>query len=263
MNFCNCSRSTEATLSRLLKPRYFDYHRCFSGISIPCDSFPRDRVFTARPTDSEHRCFAGLKSDRSNIPAEPRSLEKKRAGAIHIIFGPMFAGKTTTLLRQVVRAESDGLTVLLVKSEVDVRYSTDKIASHNGGANRSCIPVTMLNELTDILSKEQLADIDVIAIDEAQFLSDLMDFCVTMAEKQGKQIFVAGLDGDFCRAQFGKVNDLIPLCDTVTKLTTRCSLCAVRPALFSARWSNQNNQVLVGGTEVYTPVCRGCYRVLL
>ena len=175
----------------------------------------------------------------------------------------MFAGKTTTLLRQVVRAESDGLAVLLVKSEVDVRYSTDKIASHNGGANRSCIPVTMLNELTDILSKEQLADIDVIAIDEAQFLSDLMDFCVTMAEKQGKQIFVAGLDGDFCRAQFGKVNDLIPLCDTVTKLTTRCSLCAVRPALFSARWSNKNNQVLVGGTEVYTPVCRGCYRVLL
>jgi len=40
--------------------------------------------------------------------------------------------------------------------------------------------------------------IDVIGIDEAQFF-DLYDFCCNAADRDGKIVVVAGLDGDYKR----------------------------------------------------------------
>ncbi len=45
----------------------------------------------------------------------------------------------------------------------------------------------------------------VIAIDEAQFFPDLVDFCTSAADRDSKLVLVAGLDGDFMRQQFGQV----------------------------------------------------------
>lgn len=44
----------------------------------------------------------------------------------------------------------------------------------------------------------------VFAIDEAQFFTDLTDFCVQAADRDGKLVLVAGLDGDFRRQRFGQ-----------------------------------------------------------
>lgn len=41
--------------------------------------------------------------------------------------------------------------------------------------------------------------LDVIGIDEAQFFEDLYDFCCTAADRDGKTVIVAGLDGDYLR----------------------------------------------------------------
>ena len=53
-------------------------------------------------------------------------------GAIELIVGPMFAGKTTRLLQRVSEAEAQGLRVLLVKSRKDDRYSDAEVVSHSG-----------------------------------------------------------------------------------------------------------------------------------
>ena len=45
----------------------------------------------------------------------------------------------------------------------------------------------------------------VIAVDEAQFFPDLLDFCKQAADRDAKVVLVAGLDGDFRRRQFGQV----------------------------------------------------------
>ncbi|MGV7468037.1 hypothetical protein PJI21_29075, partial [Mycobacterium kansasii] len=76
--------------------------------------------------------------------------------------------------------------------------------------------------------------VEVIGIDEAQFFDDLYEFCVAVAEDDGKTVVVAGLDGDYLRRSFGCVLDLIPVADTVTKLTARCELCGKR-AFFTLR----------------------------
>ena len=46
----------------------------------------------------------------------------------------------------------------------------------------------------------------MIAIDEAQFFPDLLDFCTSAADEDSKRVIVAGLDGDFQREKFGQVH---------------------------------------------------------
>lgn len=65
----------------------------------------------------------------------------------------------------------------------------------------------------------------MIAIDEAQFFSDLLDFCSTAADEDAKHVIVAGLDGDFQRRRFGQILDIVPFADSVTKLTAKCTYC--------------------------------------
>jgi thymidine kinase len=171
----------------------------------------------------------------------------------------MFAGKTTALLERIAEEEAKGKTVTLVKSSKDCRYSEDKIVSHDGTA-RQCTSVFCLEDLRGVIGEERWTNTDVIAIDEAQFIPDLVSFCVAVADEHNKKVIVAGLDGDFKRGRFGEILDLLPLCDSVTKLTAQCGICSSRPALFSLRTIfGESTQELIGGSDAYKPACRACY----
>lgn len=52
--------------------------------------------------------------------------------------------------------------------------------------------------------------------------------------------------------------DVIPLADTVTKLTARCELCGKR-AFFTLRKTDETKTELIGGADMYMPVCRQHY----
>lgn len=52
--------------------------------------------------------------------------------------------------------------------------------------------------------------------------------------------------------------DIIPLADSVTKLTARCELCGKR-AFFTLRKTEETQTELIGGADVYMPVCRQHY----
>ena len=60
------------------------------------------------------------------------------------------------------------------------------------------------------------------------------------------------------RRSFGSVLDIIPLADSVTKLTSRCELCGKR-AFFTLRKTEEAQTELIGGADVYMPVCRKHY----
>lgn len=60
------------------------------------------------------------------------------------------------------------------------------------------------------------------------------------------------------RRSFGSVLDIIPIADTVTKLTARCELCGKR-AFFTLRKTEETETELIAGAEVYMPVCRKHY----
>lgn len=68
----------------------------------------------------------------------------------------------------------------------------DVLGYHQGSTLRTFLPIS----LEYVYSFLQL---DVIGIDEAQFFEDLYDFCREAADRDGKILVVAGLDGDYLR----------------------------------------------------------------
>ncbi|KAM1005316.1 hypothetical protein ACFX2C_005412 [Malus domestica] len=147
--------------------------------------------------------------------------------------------------------------VAIIKSIKDTRYGLDSIVTHDG-VKFPCWPLKDLSSFKQKFSPEAYDQLDVIGIDEAQFFEDLYDFCSEAADRDGKKVIVAGLDGDYLRRKFGSVLDIIPLADSVTKLTARCELCGKR-AFFTLRKTEETHTELIGGAEVYMPVCRQHY----
>lgn len=74
----------------------------------------------------------------------------------------------------------------------------------------------------------------------------------------GKIVMIAALDGTFQRKPFGKVLNLVPCSESVTKLSAVCVLCQ-DDAAFSVRLSNETAVEVIGGADKYIAVCRTCY----
>jgi len=81
----------------------------------------------------------------------------------------------------------------------------------------------------------------VIAIDEAQFLPDLLQFCSHAADVDNKQILIAGLDGDFRRQRFGQVGQLSCLTSHPSDFTSLlrhvnepCTVCVMSGAVLAS-----------------------------
>ncbi|KAL6567548.1 hypothetical protein OROGR_001216 [Orobanche gracilis] len=131
------------------------------------------------------------------------------------------------------------------------------IVTHDG-EKLPCLPLADLSSFREKLGAQEYDKLQVIGIDEAQFFGDLYDFCSQAADHDGKTVIVAGLDGDYLRRSFGSVLDLIPIADSVTKLTARCEACGKR-AFFTLRKTDETRTEVIGGAEVYMPVCRKHY----
>lgn len=185
-------------------------------------------------------------------------------GRLHLIMGPMFAGKTTALLQRVAEAERAQLRVALITSALDTRYGERQCVTHTG-VSRPALPAVALLPLVRPggggVAGWDLAAYDVIAIDESQFFPDLKPFCLHAVEECGKTVIAAGLSGDYERKTFGDVVSLVPFADSVDLLSARCSFCE-RPAAFTLRLVASDAQALVGGKDAYQPVCRQHYQAL-
>ena len=176
-----------------------------------------------------------------------------KKGSISLIMGPMFSGKSTEGQRLVRRATFASQKCLVVAYEQDKRY-TDKpaVVTHDGRA----LDAVRVLQLSDV-SHKQIADNDFIFIDEGQFYPDLADMCDNWANL-GKTIVVSALDGDFRRKAFPSVSELIPLCETTTKLTAICVNCK-DDASFTHRKGTDTAIKIIGGADMYVPLCRICY----
>jgi thymidine kinase len=98
--------------------------------------------------------------------AVPMPLPSLRAtrGVIQVIFGPMFSGKTTELVRRMKRYSVAKHRCLLVKYSADTRYSVEHVATHD----RQVAAATACARLTDV--EAEARDYNVIGIDEGQFV---------------------------------------------------------------------------------------------
>lgn len=178
---------------------------------------------------------------------------------LHLVIGPMFSQKTLYAIRLVKRYQAIGKKVLVIDHVKDDRYSADltAIVSHDGDS----APAIFLNNLTEMLQLDSYKAADVVIIEEGQFFSDLHEVISKEADTFPQKIFiVCGLSGDYQRKPIGQICDLIPFAENVTKLNGFCSSCKTgQLGSFTHRKTVSKEQVMVGGADMYSCLCRECY----
>lgn len=180
------------------------------------------------------------------------SLKGERRGWIEVICGSMFSGKTEELIRRLKRVKIANLKVEIFKPAIDVRYDQEKIVSHDTNAIHS----TPVDNSQTILLLAQ--DVDVVGIDEAQFFDDQVSVVCEQLAMRGIRVIVAGLDMDYLGNPFGQMPFIMAKADYVTKLHAICQQCG-SIANYSYRKIPNEDQVMLGATDVYEPRCRKCY----
>jgi thymidine kinase len=194
--------------------------------------------------------------------------------SLHITLGPMYASKTTSLIHRYNNLRN--VIVLDYDTERQDKFYEGTLINHDG-IQIPCIKCSKLYDVLDIYKKRgnfqishefdynndfalsqeihqtrnDLLHSEYILINEAQFYPDLVEF---VKEFKHKNIYVYGLDGDFKQEKIGNILDIIPLCDSVTKLKATCE-CG-QPAIFSKRVSDETDQYQPNAQ--YIPVCRKC-----
>lgn len=186
----------------------------------------------------------------------------RQAGALIVITGSMFAGKSEELIRQVRRALYARKKVQVFKSSLDNRWDSTAIATHNG-VRFEAVPVSTSGQLEQLVQP----DTEVIAIEEVQFFDEgVVALCDRWAN-EGRVVIVAGLDQDFRGQPFGFMPTLLALADEVIKLRAICARCG-QPASKTQRlvdgrpasWDEPT--ILIGASEKYEARCRRCHKVL-
>ena len=179
--------------------------------------------------------------------------ETHRPGRIEVVCGSMFSGKTEELIRRMKRAKFAKQKVEIFKPSLDTRYSDVDGVSHD----QHSIPSTPIDSSSTIALLS--SDIDVVGIDEAQFLDDgVVDVCNDLANR-GVRVIVAGLDMDFQGKPFGPMPALCAIADEVTKVHAICVKCGAL-AYISHRLVANDKRVLLGEQMEYEPLCRECYQ---
>lgn len=209
----------------------------------------------------------------NNMNTYSGMINTSNKGYLEIVIGPMFSGKTSRLVEIYKQCKLCDISVVTINHSIDNRYDDELLSTHD----KIKIPCIKTDKLMDLWSENSNFDeqttieyteninyklkvkvSDIILINEGQFFSDLEQF-VKLLLNDNKKVFICGLDGDFERKKFGKILDLIPLCDKITKLTSLCLMCKDGcPGIFSKRITNETEQTVVG-YENYIPVCRSCY----
>lgn len=170
---------------------------------------------------------------------------------LHLIIGPMFAGKTSKVIEFVQQYPDE---VVSFKPAIDTRYDKESICAHTGES----IVAEVVNDAIEL--KEKAMDKQMVVIDEAQFFDvDLVDV-IRLFLDNNKFIVVSGLNRDFKKNAFQTIEELKSMATTITELEAVCNVCGeAAPYTYKKGDKNLKGQVLVGGTETYEARCASCY----
>lgn len=178
-----------------------------------------------------------------------------------LIYGPMFAGKTTRMIEKASQYFSkENKKSLLVTCDVDTRDPIKRISSHFKF-------FTLLEDLFDVitlgkdnlnslLSEMDLSKYSSICIDETQFFTKIWENINNIS--QNNIVICSGLKANFEKKPFGEFNDLFSLADETIECKALCGKCKneiLLNATHTRKIINDDSLILIGGKDVYEPVC--------
>jgi thymidine kinase len=176
--------------------------------------------------------------------------------SLEIVVGPMFSGKSTYAITYARRMRSIGKQVLIVKPNIDIRYSNQSVLITH---DKQEIPCLMWDVDTPLAPFGEIyLNVDCIVFEEAQFFKNLERTVITILNTHKKHILIVGLDGDASQKPFGEILQCIPWASKVSKRNALCSICrdgTIAPYTKRKNPENEIGQVCVGGADIYDAVC--------
>lgn len=188
---------------------------------------------------------------------------------LYFKYSTMNSGKSGMLLMQAHQFEERGIPFLCFKSIIDTRDGEDVIVSRVG-IKRECISIDVKDNIYDIMynyiTNAVLEGMDKplwILVDECQFLSrEQVGQLAMIVDKLDINVMCYGLRTDFKTNLFEGSKRLMELADSIEEVKTLCH-CGNK-AIVNARFNNgelvtEGDQIVIGGNDMYTSICRKCY----
>ena len=182
-------------------------------------------------------------------------------GFLEVITGPMFAGKTTELIKRIERQMFAKRKAALFKPSIDKRYSEDEVVAHNGLRYRAFVIPTTDEGVERIVEITRKDGYEVIGIDEVQFFPMSIVSALEGLADEGIYVIASGLNLDFKGDPFPVTRELLVRADNIIYLTAVCTVCG-KPATRSQRLIDgkpaprDSPVIMVGGRESYEARCR-------
>jgi thymidine kinase len=182
---------------------------------------------------------------------------------VYFRYAAMNAGKSTQLLQVRHNYHERHQRTILLKPLVDYRDGQDMIRPRIGGIEAKVDAVLSgESDVRQIVERDrkEKGKLDCVLVDEAQFLkaAQIRQLC-EVADFDGIPVMCYGLRADFRGDLFEGSAALLAFADDIEELKTIC-WCG-RKATMNARIKDghvmrEGPQVLVGGNETYTVLCR-------
>lgn len=191
---------------------------------------------------------------------------------LYFIYAPMGSGKSTMLLTKAHSFEERKIPFICLKPSIDDRDGIGTIKSRIG-IQRECVSIDndddifqILNNYINLCNLQLMPIPQWVLIDESQFLTKIqVEQVARIVDEHNINVVCYGLRTDFTSNLFEGSKRLMELADTIEEMKTTCS-CG-KKAIINARFHNgelliNGNQILIGGDELYMPLCRDCFNKL-
>jgi len=175
---------------------------------------------------------------------------------ILVITGPMFSGKSETLitmLKTYITNQDKGFVAF--KHKMDTR-DVGCIKSRSG-KSIECIMVQDSNHITDIV-KQINPKPHYVVIDEVHFFDVGLADVVSSLSNNDINVICSGLKTGEGIKPFNTTAQLLAIADEILLLKRECASCG-KQTVFTKRTVDSKDEFLVGDMDIYENRCRKCY----
>ncbi len=179
---------------------------------------------------------------------------------LYFRYGTMGSAKTLNLLAVAHSYQLQQKKVLVLKPQLDTRFSEGSVRSRSGLEK----PADLLVTEETRLDPDILKPLSCILVDEAQFLHPtFIEHLRDISRDFNIPVICYGLRTDFRTQLFPGSKRLLELSDTIEEIKNTCHYCN-RKSIFNMRLINGKGvldgpQILLGAEETYLSVCSACY----
>ena len=186
---------------------------------------------------------------------------------LHFFYSTMNAGQSPSLLQSNHNYKATGLDTLIFLPDETSQLSKGKIVSRIGLSAKAIITNKDFDFYT-FVKNNKTKKLSCVLIDEAQFLSKIQVRQLgKVADLLNIPVMCYGIRTDFQGELFEGSSELLSLADNLIELKTICYDCGRKATMVVRRDENnkivtEGSKVVVGGNDIYTPVCRKHFRKL-